>query len=71
MKKEYRKPMAESIRIMAESNYALDLPVSNTMVDDEASKENSGIWDDVDDENDGGSGAKMVKSLWGDEETEE
>lgn len=69
MKKEYRKPMTESIRILTESNYALELPVSNTTVDDEAGKEGGGIWGEVDDENEGGADAKIMKSLWDDEST--
>lgn len=61
----YVKPETEVVRVCPESYCAgLELPVSESFVDDEAAKEQDGIWTDYDDEEI----TDPSKTLWGNDD---
>ena len=61
----YVKPETEVVRVCPESYCAgLELPVSNTEVDEPAAKEQDGIWGDIDDEE----LTDPSKTLWGNDD---
>jgi len=63
----YVKPETEVVRVCPESYCAgLDVPISNQIVDpdNEAAKEQNGIWGDIDDEEI----TDPSKTLWGNDD---